>query len=175
MARCHAAVVLVVYVQHGLQRRHHHHLHACNPPVQAHHHESMAPAEPPARTPPSHARHPQEDDGDDGSDAGGEGGGEEDGGEEEDAVERKIKEELYPQFQEAKARWQEQVRAGRAWSAPPLSSPRPDVQRARVEERVRTAGTAEGGWRRCGGVVYDSGPWCGLGWRACFRFHGGAW
>eukprot|EP00195_Chlamydomonas_chlamydogama_P011548 CAMPEP_0202907058 /NCGR_PEP_ID=MMETSP1392-20130828/41152_1 /ASSEMBLY_ACC=CAM_ASM_000868 /TAXON_ID=225041 /ORGANISM="Chlamydomonas chlamydogama, Strain SAG 11-48b" /LENGTH=335 /DNA_ID=CAMNT_0049595799 /DNA_START=167 /DNA_END=1170 /DNA_ORIENTATION=+ len=52
----------------------------------------------------------------------------------EDEVDLKIAEE-HEKFKENQAKWQEQVKASRPWSAPPLGSPRPESQRRRDEER----------------------------------------
>lgn len=56
----------------------------------------------------------------------------------EDIIDTKIAEE-HAKFLTEQAVWHERVRASRPWSAPPLSSPRPDAQRSRGEERCATA------------------------------------
>ncbi|KAG2444272.1 hypothetical protein HXX76_001029 [Chlamydomonas incerta] len=61
-----------------------------------------------------------------------------DEGTSEDEVERKIAEE-HAKYKEAQAKRQEEVRANRSWSAPPMESPRPEQQKERERERQARA------------------------------------
>eukprot|EP00198_Chlamydomonas_reinhardtii_P010955 XP_001700292.1 predicted protein [Chlamydomonas reinhardtii] len=61
-----------------------------------------------------------------------------DEGTSEDEVERKIAEE-HVKYKEAQAKRQEEVRANRSWSAPPMESPRPEQQKERERERQARA------------------------------------
>eukprot|EP00201_Polytomella_parva_P004766 CAMPEP_0175075320 /NCGR_PEP_ID=MMETSP0052_2-20121109/21924_1 /TAXON_ID=51329 ORGANISM="Polytomella parva, Strain SAG 63-3" /NCGR_SAMPLE_ID=MMETSP0052_2 /ASSEMBLY_ACC=CAM_ASM_000194 /LENGTH=382 /DNA_ID=CAMNT_0016343971 /DNA_START=168 /DNA_END=1313 /DNA_ORIENTATION=- len=63
-----------------------------------------------------------------------------DSSESDDEVESKIAEE-HTKFLDAQAKWQEQIRASRPWSTPPLSSPRPEDQRQRDEEAKQLSQT----------------------------------
>ena len=56
----------------------------------------------------------------------------------EDELQAKIAEE-HSKFLEQQRSWQEQRRASRPWSAPPLMSPRPESQRVKMVEAARLA------------------------------------
>jgi hypothetical protein len=58
--------------------------------------------------------------------------------EQEELLQAKIQEE-HAKFKEQQQRWQAQVRAARPWSAPPLSSPRPESQRIKKNEASELA------------------------------------
>ncbi|GFR44929.1 hypothetical protein Agub_g6015 [Astrephomene gubernaculifera] len=60
----------------------------------------------------------------------------------EDEVERKIDEE-HAKFREAQAKRQEEVRANRPWSSPPIESPRPEQQKERERERKARTSTSD--------------------------------
>mmetsp|Transcript_8195 Transcript_8195/g.21858 ORF Transcript_8195/g.21858 Transcript_8195/m.21858 type:complete len:1248 (+) Transcript_8195:163-3906(+) len=63
---------------------------------------------------------------------------EDDTEEQEELLQAKIQEE-HAKFKEEQRRWQAQVRAARPWSAPPLSSPRPESQRLKKHEASEMA------------------------------------